>query len=141
MPNGSASGFGQERRSQTRQETIMTKLKIVATIALLLAVQPAFARGGGGGPSHGDHTTMSHNDHPATTHGQNIGRHAPNAHKAAEILRLEAQIRAIQAKLLKAFNMGMSTSAMFKKGNRQIAILAARLHRLGGQLTPAGAGA
>ena len=128
----------------------MTKLKLVAVLAVLLAAQPAFARGGsGGGMGHGDHTTMTHNDHlimthsdhPTMMHGQGTGRHAPNAHRAAEIQRLEAQIRAVQAKIFKLFNAGMLNAALLKRENQRINVLAARLHRLGGQLIPAGAGA
>ena len=119
----------------------MTKLKVVAILAVLLTAPPAFARGGSG-MSHGDHTAMTHNDHMTmTTRGQSMGRHIPNARRAAEIQRLEAQIRMIQANIFKLFNAGKLNATLLKRENQRVAILAARLHRLGVQLIPVGAGA
>ncbi len=112
----------------------MTKLKVVAILALLLASPSAFARGGGGGMSHGDHMTMNHNDQPTTTHGQGgagAGKIRLHAHRTIELQRIEARIRIVGGQLVKLVNMGQQNSVQFKVLARQLAVLNAKLARFG----------
>lgn len=114
----------------------MTKLKVVAILAVLLASQSAFARGGGGGMSHGDHMasgphehmTVTHTDHATMSHG--LGHRPVSAHHAAEFRRIRVRIQIISAQLFKLITLGQQNSLKYKVLTRERAMLQARLRRL-----------